>query len=319
MSQPDLLALAHQGDEAAIAVLLHQVLPAKGLQVKTRLKHGSLQVLLTSTRKLDRLPTIQRIQQTLRRLDAPIQTVKVYAWLTGQPDPIWSEAFPLTIPPRKPRVQPPRSSHPTSRRRQTLPRWLAEKPDPIACFTFLQSNFSAFRLTGIAILALYGWFGSPAYTVENFLEGSNAIMGFLHGVNLIFHEAGHTIFSPFGEFLHMLGGSLNQILIPAIISGYFFFTHQKYAAAVALCWVAENFWDVSIYIKDAQERSLPLLGGEGVLHDWHFLLLDLRLLPYDQAVGNTVYTIGSLLYLAAIAIGIYYSRKPTAPSNTSLE
>jgi hypothetical protein len=319
MSQPDLINLVHQGNEAAIAALLQQVLSRKGLQVKTRLKHGNLQVLLTAPRKLDRLSTIQCIRQTLRTLDAPIQTVKVYAWLTGHPDPTWSEAFPLKINPRSAGIHPLRSSRSTTRYRQTLPRWLAEKPDPIAIFTALKTQFNPLHLVGIAMLALYGWFGSPAYTVENFLEGGNAIMSFLHGVNLIFHEAGHTIFSPFGQFLHILGGSLNQILIPAIISGYFFFTCQRYAAAVALCWVAENFWDVSIYVKDAQERSLPLLGGEAVLHDWHFLLLDLRLLPYDQVVGNGVYAMGSLLYLAAIAIGIYYSRKPAKQPSPSLK
>jgi hypothetical protein len=31
-------------------------------------------------------------------------------------------------------------------------------------------------------------------------------------INLPFHEAGHILFSPFGDFLMTLGGSLTQVL-----------------------------------------------------------------------------------------------------------
>ncbi|QZZ23390.1 hypothetical protein J5X98_05670 [Leptothermofonsia sichuanensis E412] len=164
------------------------------------------------------------------------------------------------------------------------------------------------KVAFVVVLALYGLFGASSYTVERFLEGGDRIMMFLHGVNLIFHEAGHVIFAIFGRFLHILGGSLMQFLVPAGIAGYFFFHRQLYASAVTLCWAAQNLWDVSIYIKDAQERALPLLGGEAVLHDWHFLLLDLNLLTQDQLIGNLVFWIGTLLYLAAILAGLYYAQ-----------
>jgi len=39
----------------------------------------------------------------------------------------------------------------------------------------------------------------------------------LHGVNLIFHEAGHVVFRPFGRFMTILGGSLLQILVPLVV------------------------------------------------------------------------------------------------------
>ena len=44
---------------------------------------------------------------------------------------------------------------------------------------------------------------------------------FLDRVDLVFHEAGHLIFGFFGEFIGVLGGSLMQVLIPAIVTGYF--------------------------------------------------------------------------------------------------
>ena len=39
-----------------------------------------------------------------------------------------------------------------------------------------------------------------------------AAASFLHMINLPFHEAGHIIFSPFGHYLMVLGGSLTQVL-----------------------------------------------------------------------------------------------------------
>ncbi len=181
-------------------------------------------------------------------------------------------------------------------------------------------NFDPFKLGFIVALAAYGFFCAPHYTVTGFINGTNFLMMFIHGVNLIFHEAGHTLFMIFGRFLHILGGSLLQILIPSVISGYFFYTKQPYAGAVALCWTGENFWDVSIYIKDAQLRLLPLLGGENVLHDWHFLLLDLRLLTQGQLIGGIAYAIGVIIYAIAIFTGVYYAQIKNAPKleNSSL-
>ena len=42
---------------------------------------------------------------------------------------------------------------------------------------------------------------------------------FLHLINLPFHEAGHVLFSPFGEFMTTLGGSLMQVLVPSGMLG----------------------------------------------------------------------------------------------------
>lgn len=308
MTQSELITRVQRGDEPSIATLLTQALPGRSIQVTVRLRQGCLQVILKSPKPLDRLKTNQAIQQALLQAVAPVKTIAVYLLLPGRDAPAWSETFSL----RANLAKMARSSHSAkSRKPSTLPQWLTEKPDPAA----LIARLDPVKLGVLVPLMLYGIFVSPAYNADNFVEGTNGIMMFLHGVNLIFHEAGHTLFAPFGQFLHLLGGSLNQILIPGVVAGYFFYTQQRFASAVTACWMAENFWDVSIYIKDAQERELPLLGGEGVLHDWHYLLLDMNLLPYDDAVGNMVYAIGSLLYLAAILLGIYFAQKTKKPAS----
>ena len=97
-------------------------------------------------------------------------------------------------------------------------------------------------------------------------------IGLLDNVDLIFHEAGHTIFHFFGDFVRILGGSLMQALIPIICGVVFFFKKQWFAIGFALWWLGQNLVNVSIYIGDATAQQLELLGGEAVIHDWNYLL-----------------------------------------------
>lgn len=38
----------------------------------------------------------------------------------------------------------------------------------------------------------------------------------IDGVNLVIHEAGHAVLSPFGELPTVAGGSLLQVIVPAV-------------------------------------------------------------------------------------------------------
>ncbi len=178
----------------------------------------------------------------------------------------------------------------------------------------LLQKFDPLKAGFITCLAVYGLFGAKNYTVEGYLEGSDRVMHFIHGANLIFHEAGHIFFAILGQFMGVFGGSLFQILLPACLVVYFWITRQLFAAAVTACWTGQNFWDVSIYVKDAQSLVLPLLGGDNGFHDWNFLLDELNWLAQDQLVGNFIFWVGWLIYAGAIALGIYYARLPQPKS-----
>jgi hypothetical protein len=138
---------------------------------------------------------------------------------------------------------------------------------------------------------------------------------FLDRVDLVFHEAGHVLFAPFGDFIGILGGSLMQVLIPAGIVGYFVWHRQHYSAAVTLFWVAQSLFNVSVYVKDARAQVLPLLGGEDTLHDWNYLLGRLNLLRWDQALGNVIYAVGLVSLGVSVLWGFSCSREeePSAP------
>ena len=109
---------------------------------------------------------------------------------------------------------------------------------------------------------------------------------FLHSINLPFHEAGHIIFAPFGHTMMVLGGSLMQVLVPAICAGAFLFqNHDQFGAALCVWWMGENLLDLAPYIDDARSLQLMLLGGpadevEG--HDWEALLEPLQWLHLDH-------------------------------------
>ena len=64
------------------------------------------------------------------------------------------------------------------------------------------------------------------------------------------------MFSPFGEFMQFLGGTLFQLIMPAAFVGYFL-RRDRHAASVALWWIAQNLWNISVYIRDARAQELP--------------------------------------------------------------
>ena len=141
---------------------------------------------------------------------------------------------------------------------------------------------------------------------------SNAVgESFLHLVNLVFHEAGHVIFMPFGAFIHSLGGTLGQLLMPLICMLVLLLqTRDPFGAAVALWWFGQNFLDIAPYINDARAGVLPLLGGNTGqtspygFHDWEFLLTESGLLHLDHALAQASHNLGSLIMLAALGWGL---------------
>src|SRR5207249_11631613 len=78
-------------------------------------------------------------------------------------------------------------------------------------------------------------------------------------------EFGHPLFGAFGEFIGFLGGTLMQLLMPAIFVAYFWRRGDRHAAMVALWWVAQNLWNVSVYVRDARaDRKSTRLNSSHV-------------------------------------------------------
>jgi len=131
--------------------------------------------------------------------------------------------------------------------------------------------------------------------------------GFIHSINLVFHEAGHIIFSPFGRFMAVLGGSLMQLLIPlAVMLTFLIKENNPFSAGVGLWWLGESFIDLAPYINDARAGQIPLLGGttgadSPGYHDWTNILGDLGWLASDHQIADRFDNFGGFLMLLALA------------------
>jgi hypothetical protein len=144
---------------------------------------------------------------------------------------------------------------------------------------------------------------------------------FLHTISLPFHEAGHIFFSPFGDLMTALGGSLAQVLVPGVCLIAFLTTSRDlFAAAIMTWWAGENLVDVAMYIDDARSLQLVLLGGhtgaevEG--HDWERILMLTGSLHRDHVLARTVQFVGAALMIASLAWAVAVAIRQYNPSRS---
>lgn len=132
--------------------------------------------------------------------------------------------------------------------------------------------------------------------------------GLLDHVDLAIHEAGHVVFAPFGEFMGFAGGSLLQVIVPAVFVGYFWMRGERYPAFIVGFWLAQSLFNVATYMADARAQVLPLVGGEYAIHDWAWLLSRLHLLRQDRMLAGLVRAVAALLWFSALGGALLHAR-----------
>ena len=174
----------------------------------------------------------------------------------------------------------------------------------------VEERVNPFVLGGRALvfagLVLWGWRLMTASIASNYVGES-----FMHLINLPFHEAGHIFFAPLGRFMRVLGGSLAQLLVPALCLGTFLFRQRNpFGASVALWWLAESLMDLAPYINDARALDLILIGGvtgKDVedYHDWEYILRTLGWLEHDHTLAVLAHGTGTFLMMGSFVWGGY--------------
>lgn len=135
-----------------------------------------------------------------------------------------------------------------------------------------------------------------------YLGSTDGWIPILDSLNLVFHEAGHPLFSPFGETLHILGGTLVQLLVPALVAGSCWYKRQALGTGLSGVWFFQNGFNIARYMADAREQALPLVGGGE--HDWGTLFAQWGVLHRDLAYASTlrglawIGIVGCLLWMA---------------------
>lgn len=122
----------------------------------------------------------------------------------------------------------------------------------------------------------------------------------LDNADLVIHEAGHLFFYFFGKFIYTFGGTFMQIFLPSLIAWYFLKEYYRTGAQFALMWLGQNLINISVYAADAQAKSLQLLGGNKVYHDWGYMLSALNIVKYDTEVGYFFFGLAMLVLLVSI-------------------
>ena len=130
------------------------------------------------------------------------------------------------------------------------------------------------------------------------------------------HELGHQLFSFFGEFMTIAGGSVFQLIFPLLWLIGFLQKKCYFAASLCLCWLGLNLFDVATYAADARARLLPLSVGPGIFgidptdtdaaydhaHDWYQLLSRTNHLNSDLVIANGLRTAATIAFLIGLTL-----------------
>jgi hypothetical protein len=122
-------------------------------------------------------------------------------------------------------------------------------------------------------------------------------------VDLFIHEAGHLVFRIFGQVIYFAGGSIMQVLLPAVAAIVTWRNSPRWVS-LPMYWTGESLVNVSVYIKDAPYKKLHLIG-KNLIHDWNWLLGG----DQDSAeiLGEAVFVLGLLVCCAGIIAGVWFA------------
>jgi hypothetical protein len=160
-----------------------------------------------------------------------------------------------------------------------------------------------FEIVVLFYLGSLTWFLATGF--EPALPGYRPPFGLfvMDTINLFIHEAGHAFFKVFGQWIHIVAGSVVQCLLPLAL---LIVTWRENVSQIAYpaFWLGESMVNVSAYIQDAPYRQLRLIA-KGLIHDWWWLLRDN--LDLAEPLGGTVYVTGMIICIGALSAGVYFA------------
>ncbi len=160
------------------------------------------------------------------------------------------------------------------------------------------AGVSLARLLGVIVFAAaclgFHWFGSQGW------------VPLLDSANLAFHEAGHPLVDLFSARLSVYGGTLLQLLFPALALWNYRRAGNATGLAGCMVWLGENLLNVARYMADARAQALPLVGGGE--HDWTEIFNRWGVLHLDTRIAGMTHGIGVLLIVGA-GVWLYRCRR----------
>jgi hypothetical protein len=157
----------------------------------------------------------------------------------------------------------------------------------------------------VSSIGLLGSAAFVAYIAYWTLAGHGGVP-LVDDANFAVHEAGHPLASLFGDRLAAYGGTLAQLLFPAVCMLEFW--RRRWTVSYALCgiWFGQSLLNVAVYMADARAMRLPLAGfSDHPLHDWHLILSRWGLLRQDIVLANGVRVVAWLAIAASLGFLAY--------------
>ncbi len=175
-------------------------------------------------------------------------------------------------------------------------------------FLYVPEEVEPWRVYGGALLFVLSlWLGWRFYFMD--VPEWEMASTYLHGAMVPFHEFGHLLFRPFGEFMTLAGGSLAQWLIPVMFLAIFSLKNRdNVAASLMLWWLGTQFLDLAPYAWDAATPTQVLLTGrtgDTGGHDYIDVLGDLGLLKHAHQVARVMHSTGLIIMIAAWVWGAW--------------
>jgi len=148
-----------------------------------------------------------------------------------------------------------------------------------------------------AILALLLWTS---------LFGMNNILGVPHAVlswaSFFIHEGGHFYLVWAGRFLNILGGTLFELGVPAVLAACFCGLRHYRWSALFIAWLSVGLFNVAQYAGDAQAMELHLVGSGKEGHDWNNMLSMFNLLDATPIISDIFWSVGVVAGLISILL-----------------
>jgi hypothetical protein len=163
----------------------------------------------------------------------------------------------------------------------------------------------AFEIILLALLAYLSLYLATDYQTPHGRHDMPFLVWIIDTIDLFIHEGGHGIFRFLGQFMHFLGGSLIQFIIPIATIIVFLRTSGSRSLMGTLYWLGQNMINVSIYIADAPKQQLTLISPHA-MHDWRWLCGYMGIMDSAGDLAAVVAFLGTLSLVGALGVTVYY-------------
>jgi hypothetical protein len=138
-----------------------------------------------------------------------------------------------------------------------------------------------------------------------YLAAHYSELTWLDNVHLPIHEGGHLLFGWFGATLGVWGGTILQLLVPALLAATFAVRADLLGTTFCAVGFFHSLTGVATYMIDALRRELPLVTvgapADEAEHDWVHIFGDLGVLPHAIQIGTATRLIAWAGFLATLA------------------